>query len=173
MTKTDETTSRNAGGADLEADAAGLSRRVLVRGATLGGLSLPLLAACGGGDEADTSTAEATSESAASSPSAAESSSAAPAGTTVAAADVPVGGGTILAAEKLVVTQPTKGTFKAFDSTCTHKGCPVKSIEDGEIICPCHGSHFSITDGSPISGPASGPLAAKTATAKGGQITVT
>ena len=171
MTEIDETTTRDARTTGSDAEGGGLSRRVMLRGATLGGLSLPVLAACGSGDDASTATSDPTT-SAASSPAASDGSSAA-GGPTVPAADVPVGGGTILADEKLVVTQPTEGEFKAFDSTCTHKGCPVKSIEDGEIVCPCHDSHFSITDGSPISGPASEPLAAKTATAKGGQITVT
>ena len=149
-----------------------VSRRTVLRGVAIGGLALPVLAACGGTDDADTA--------AESSPSAAESS-AAPSesgspsvsgGTKVPVADVPVGGGVILAAEKIVVTQPKKGEFKAFDATCTHKGCPVKSIEGGEIVCPCHGSHFSIEDGTPTQGPATAPLGNKTATVSGDQISV-
>jgi Rieske Fe-S protein len=73
---------------------------------------------------------------------------------------VPVGGGVILDAEKTVVTQPVAGTYKAFSSICTHAGCRVTSIEDGQIICPCHQSHFSIVDGSVASGPAASPLPA-------------
>ena len=172
MTKIDETTSRITDVDEVAADG-GLSRRVMLRGATLGGLSLPLLVACGGGGGPTGAAADPTTSADASSPSAADSSSAAPGGITVAVADVPVGGGTILASEKVVVTQPTKGQFKAFDATCTHKGCPVKSIEDGEIICPCHDSHFSLTDGSAVSGPAQAPLGTKTATVKGDQVTVT
>jgi nitrite reductase/ring-hydroxylating ferredoxin subunit len=83
---------------------------------------------------------------------------------------VPVGGGTILDAEKTVVTQPTKGTFKAFSSICTHAGCRVTSIESGEIVCPCHGSHFSIVDGSVISGPAPSPLPATPVKRRGSTI---
>ncbi|HYO38031.1 MAG TPA: Rieske (2Fe-2S) protein [Nocardioidaceae bacterium] len=149
-----------------------VSRRTLLRGAAMGGLALPVLAACGGEDEpADTAAEETSSasEPATTDPSASES---VPAGTTVPVADVPVGGGTILAAEKLVVTQPTKGQFKAFDINCTHKGCPVKSIEGDQIICPCHGSAFSITDGAPTKGPATAPLGNRTATVSGDQISV-
>ena len=57
-----------------------------------------------------------------------------------AAADVPEGGGTILADQEVVVTQPTKGVFKAFTAICTHQGCTVTKVADGAIVCPCHGS---------------------------------
>ena len=76
----------------------------------------------------------------------------------MAAADVPVGGGVILDKEKLVVTQPEAGTFKAFSSTCTHQGCTVTKVADGTIDCPCHGSTFSVEDGSVQGGPAPSPL---------------
>jgi Rieske Fe-S protein len=69
-----------------------------------------------------------------------------------------VGGGTIFADEQVVVTQPSEGEFKAFNTTCTHQGCPVQSVSDGTINCTCHGSKFSIEDGSPESGPATSAL---------------
>ncbi len=74
-----------------------------------------------------------------------------------AAADVPVGGGLIT--DRLVVTQPTEGEFKAFSKICTHAQCPVTQIAGGTINCRCHGSKFSITDGSVQGGPAQAPLA--------------
>ena len=43
---------------------------------------------------------------------------------------------------------------------CTHQGCIVGSISNGAIHCPCHGSAFSIKDGSVVNGPAASPLAA-------------
>ena len=73
---------------------------------------------------------------------------------------VPVGGGTILAAKKIVITQPQSGTFKAFTAVCTHQGCIVSTVSGGTINCPCHGSKFSIKDGSVVNGPATAPLAA-------------
>jgi Rieske Fe-S protein len=77
-----------------------------------------------------------------------------------AVADIPVGGGTYVAAAQVVVTQPAKGQFKAFSAFCTHVGCPCTHVENGTINCPCHGSRFSITDGAPVpgSGPAQTPL---------------
>ena len=73
-------------------------------------------------------------------------------------ADVPVGGGVILADAKVVVTQPTAGEFRAFSSTCTHQSCQVNSVAGDRIGCMCHGSSFSIVDGTPAGGPARSPL---------------
>lgn len=73
-----------------------------------------------------------------------------------AVADVPEGGGIIKG--DLVITQPQAGTFKAFSKVCTHQGCDVSKVDGGVIFCPCHKSEFSITDGSPQSGPARQPL---------------
>jgi Rieske Fe-S protein len=72
---------------------------------------------------------------------------------------VPVGGGTILTAKKIVLTQPTADVFKAFTAVCTHQGCIVDQVANGTIDCPCHGSKFSIKDGSVVNGPAASPLA--------------
>lgn len=72
--------------------------------------------------------------------------------------DVPVGGGTIVDEYQVVVAQPEEGTFRAFSTSCTHEGCPVDTVEDGEIVCPCHNSRFSVADGSPLSGPAQAAL---------------
>jgi Rieske Fe-S protein len=74
-------------------------------------------------------------------------------------AQIPVDGGKILADQKIVITQPTAGSFKAFTAVCTHQGCTVGSISGGAIHCPCHGSAFSIKDGSVVNGPAASPLA--------------
>jgi Rieske Fe-S protein len=89
------------------------------------------------------------------------SSAAAQNGPTVLAqtADIPVGGGKILADKKIVITQPQSGSFHAFTAVCPHQGCLVGSVTGGTIDCPCHGSKFSIANGSVVNGPASSPLA--------------
>jgi Rieske Fe-S protein len=74
-------------------------------------------------------------------------------------AEIPVGGGKILADKKIVITEPQSGTFKAFTAVCTHQGCIVNSVSGGTINCPCHGSKFSIANGSVVNGPAPSPLA--------------
>ena len=74
-------------------------------------------------------------------------------------AEVPEGGGKIINGKNIVLTQPQAGTFKAFTAVCTHQGCIVTTIANGTIDCPCHGSKFSIKDGSVVNGPAASPLA--------------
>ena len=81
-----------------------------------------------------------------------------PSGPSVATSEVPVGGGVILDDADYVITQPTAGEFKAFSKICTHQRCPVGSVEDGTINCPCHGSKYSIEDGSVVNPPAPDPL---------------
>ena len=73
--------------------------------------------------------------------------------------EVPVGGGKILTDKKIVITQPRAGSFEAFTAVCTHQGCIVSSVSGGTINCPCHGSKFSVTNGSVVNGPAASPLA--------------
>jgi Rieske Fe-S protein len=84
--------------------------------------------------------------------------------------DVPVGGGAIFADREVVVTQPPAGQFRAFSSTCTHQGCTVSQVSDGTINCPCHGSRFSVTDGSVVRGPAASPLPARNIQVEGNSI---
>ena len=43
-------------------------------------------------------------------------------------ADIPVGGGKVFDALKVVITQPTAGDFKAFSAICTHQGCTVNGV---------------------------------------------
>lgn len=86
--------------------------------------------------------------------------------------EVPVGGGLILANQQTVITQPTEGEFKAFSSICTHQGCSVSSIEDGQIVCACHDSHFDIATGEVTSGPASSALPTKDISVEGDEITL-
>lgn len=91
----------------------------------------------------------------------------------VKTADVPVGGGVVLADQKVVVTQPTAGTYKAFSAVCTHQGCVVASVSAGTIVCPCHGSTFSAADGSVQGGPAPAPLKSLAVTVNGSDLSVT
>jgi len=92
-------------------------------------------------------------------------------GTELTTADeVPVGGGVVLTDQKVVVTQPTKGEFKAFTAVCTHQGLVVTGVADDQIQCDHHGSRYSITDGSVEVGPAPSPLAEVKITQDGDRI---
>jgi Rieske Fe-S protein len=86
--------------------------------------------------------------------------------------DIPVGGGVIRAAEKIVATQATAGTYRAFSAVCQHQGCTVGSIEGQKIVCPCHGSAYSIVDGSVVNGPTTRPLIAKSSSVEGSDLVV-
>jgi len=83
----------------------------------------------------------------------------APKGPSVATSKVPVGSGVILDDADYVVTQPSKGNFKAFSKICTHMKCPVTEVDGRNIVCRCHGSQYSIKDGSVTNPPANDPLA--------------
>lgn len=88
-----------------------------------------------------------------------------------AVADVPVGGGVLLAGKRLVLTQPTAGDFHAFVAICTHQGCNITEVEDDRIVCRCHGSVFAL-DGAPIEGPAKRRLATRPIEARGTDLVV-
>ena len=100
--------------------------------------------------------------------------SGAPTGTLLAmVTDIPVGGGKVFLDQKVVVTQPVKGEFKAFSAVCTHVGCICNKVANGTIDCPCHGSEFKITDGAVVTGPAPTPLPTRTITVSSdGKITL-
>jgi len=84
--------------------------------------------------------------------------------------DIPVGGGVVFLDQKVVVTQPAKGVFKAFSAVCTHVGCICNKVANGTIDCPCHSSEFKITDGAVVTGPAPAPLPSRTITVSDGKI---
>ena len=154
-----------------------LTRRGLVAAAACATCGL---AACSSPDEtttagpgtASSTTSDSTGASSAQSSKSLETTSAGSvaAGANIPKASVPVGGGVIVTEGEIVVTQPTEGEFKGFTSICTHQQCPVTSVEDGVIACNCHGSQFSITDGSVVRGPATEPLASKPVTVSGDEI---
>ncbi|MET8564304.1 Rieske (2Fe-2S) protein [Streptomyces flaveolus] len=144
--------------------AAGPARRTVMAAAGAAGLAAALTA-CGSGDDSsgtvDTgSKPGGTTENGAG-------------GTALArTADIPEGGGKIFKDQGVVVTQPSAGTYKAFSSKCTHQGCAVGSVANGVIVCPCHNSEFSVTDGSVKKGPATRPLPATKITVSGDEITL-
>ncbi|MFE7902474.1 Rieske (2Fe-2S) protein [Streptomyces sp. NPDC057424] len=116
-----------------------------------------LVAACGGGGD-DSGSA----------------STSATAGQALADTDeIPVGGGKIFKDEKVVVTQPEQGQFKAFSAICTHQRCTLASVSDGTINCPCHGSKFRIADGAVAHGPATRPLPAEDIVVEGNSVRLT
>lgn len=149
----------------------GLSRRTVMAGVAVAGVGTGLLAACGSDTEATDPEATDSPGTDSSSPSSGEESSPAGGGDALAStADVAVGGAVFLEDPSVVITQPTEGDFHAFNRACTHQGCPVVDIVDGNIHCSCHGSMFSMTDGAAVQGPATQPLTVVDITVEGDQI---
>jgi Rieske Fe-S protein len=135
---------------------AGCCRRQVLRGAAavgIAGAGIVALAACSGAsDTASTASGPVTL------------------GPT---SDIPVGGGKLYRAQRVVVTQPTAGSFKAFSAVCTHAGCVVDGVSNGVISCPCHGSQFKVTDGSVAQGPAQTALPSIPVAVQNGKLVAT
>ncbi len=153
------------------------ARRTVLAGVGIAGIATALTACGGSGSGSSAGGADTGAAAGSSSAPAAPAPSAAPSsaggGTALApTSDVPVGGGKVFAAQKVVVTQPTAGQFKAFSAICTHMGCTVGSVSGGTINCPCHGSQYHITDGSVARGPAPSALAPETISVANGEITL-
>ncbi|MFJ8213102.1 Rieske (2Fe-2S) protein [Streptomyces sp. NPDC096033] len=87
-----------------------------------------------------------------------------------AAAEVPVGGAKLFREQKVVVSCPAEGQYKAFSAQCTHAGCVLDKIDKGEGNCPCHGSRFDVTTGKVLRGPASDPLPSVPVKAENGKL---
>jgi Rieske Fe-S protein len=143
-------------------DSLPISRRTVIMNTGLAAAALAGLASC-----TNYSTAPASQPSAPAS--GAASGSGGP--VTVNEAEIPVGSGKIFPDAQTVITQPKKGEFKAFSAICTHQGCLVDSITT-TINCPCHGSKYSIADGSVVNPPAPQPLPPKTIKVSGKTLTV-
>jgi Rieske Fe-S protein len=143
-------------------DSLPISRRTVIMTSGLAAAAIAGLSSC-----TNYSTAPA---SAPSTPASGESSPAA-GPLTVKESDIPVGSGKIFPDSQTVITQPKKGEFKAFSAICTHMGCVVDSITN-TINCPCHGSKYSITDGSVVNPPAPQPLPPKTIKVDGANLVV-
>lgn len=121
-----------------------LSRRNVLRGAALGTAAVPVLVACGGDSDGSKTNGNGLDLAA---------------GTVLAqTADVAMGAAVFLDEPSVVVTQPSSGTFVAFDRTCTHAQCAVTDIRDGKIHCKCHDSLYDLSTGENVGGPAPAPL---------------
>ncbi|MGI9156451.1 MAG: Rieske (2Fe-2S) protein [Marmoricola sp.] len=93
------------------------------------------------------------------------------AGTKLAStSEIPVNGGLILPDQKVVITQPAAGQFKAFTAVCTHQGFLVTSVDGSRITCSHHGSEYSSTTGAVEQGPAPAALSAIMVTVRGGSV---
>ncbi|UQA96872.1 Rieske (2Fe-2S) protein [Streptomyces halobius] len=164
-----------------ESDAAtgaggGTARRTVVAAVGAAGLTAAL-AACGGGAEVADGEQPAAAEAGGAGGTGGNGGDGGATGGTAGGrsglaktSEIPKGGGKIFKAEKVVVTQPQDGEFKAFSAICTHAGCVVGEVSGGTINCMCHGSRFDLTDGSVREGPATKGLPAAKVNVEGGSV---
>ena len=155
----------------------GVTRRLALRGGVVAGVGVPFLAACGGSDDGtgDTGSDETpTSPDESDDGGGTDSSEGSGGGGFTTTSEIPEGGGAIFDEQGIVVTQPEAGEFKGFTNICTHRQCPVASVDAdaGTIDCNCHGSKYSIADGSVVNGPATQGLAEKAITVDGDSISL-
>ena len=74
--------------------------------------------------------------------------------------------------EKILVVHRGGGKLSAVSAICTHMACNVNyDTELGLIVCPCHGSQYSL-EGQNIEGPAQRPLKQYNVETEGGQIVI-
>jgi len=93
-----------------------------------------------------------------------------------AASQVPVKGAasfTLANGNPGIVVQAVAGQFEAYDATCTHAGCPVSYYASNNmLVCPCHGSTFSVDNGDVLGGTAPTPLVKYAVTDVNGKLYV-
>lgn len=166
--------------ADSSDDLGGTNRRVLLAGAGAAGLLglTGALAACGSGGDSGTANKSGAPASPSTDATTDGSGDGGDDDAIAKTSDIPVGGGKIFDSDNVVITQPVAGTFKAFSATCTHQNCLVGSVSHGLINCPCHGSQYSISDGSVVTAARGSnknsqrPLPEKTVTQSGDSLSV-
>lgn len=75
--------------------------------------------------------------------------------------------------EQGVVLVRRGAELRAFSARCPHLGCRINRVEEGVLVCPCHGSRFDSAGGL-LAGPAAAGLSPLEVEAQGpgGRITV-
>ena len=148
------------------------SRRTVVAAVGAAGLAVALTA-CGSDDDASGSSTQQGAGAGEATEASGSSGGAGAGGAALAkTSDIPEGSGKVFSDEKVVVSQPTAGEYKAFSTICTHQKCPMTDLAGDTITCACHKSQFSVLDGSVKKGPATEPLEAKQISVSGDSITL-
>lgn len=74
-----------------------------------------------------------------------------------------------------VVVAAFDGGWYAVADACTHAGCPFSeeaALEDGVIVCDCHGSEFDLRTGEVLRGPAERPVRTYSVREAGDQLEI-
>lgn len=73
------------------------------------------------------------------------------------------------AASFSVAVTRASGAVVVLNAACTHRGCIVEATKS-ELVCPCHGSSFNLSNGAVNQGPASAGLRKYVASEDAGSI---
>ncbi|MEY4367239.1 MAG: hypothetical protein RLZ28_654 [Actinomycetota bacterium] len=73
----------------------------------------------------------------------------------------------------VLVTQPKKGVWRAFNANCSHQNLPVAGAINNVAICNQHGSQFNADTGAVIAGPAPSRLTKLKVSISGTSVKVT
>jgi nitrite reductase/ring-hydroxylating ferredoxin subunit len=91
--------------------------------------------------------------------------------------DVKVGSGKVFRPKGssgfVLVTQPRKGVWRAFDARCTHERVPVAGASNNVVVCNQHGAKFNADTGAATGGPARRSLAKYKVAISGTSVKVT
>jgi nitrite reductase/ring-hydroxylating ferredoxin subunit len=94
----------------------------------------------------------------------------------IADADLPEGSPTPVTVGAVPLLLVRRGaTIYAISNRCNHRGC---SLHEGDfsgeasVVCPCHGSTFSLDDGALLHGPATAPQPAYLTRVRDGKVEV-
>ena len=72
--------------------------------------------------------------------------------------EVAAGGAKLYRDHNVVVSRGEDGSLTAYNTVCTHAGCPINKLDGTRLVCPCHGSEFDVTTGKVLREPAVAPL---------------
>ena len=74
----------------------------------------------------------------------------------------------------LAVARLADGSYAAFQEWCTHEECQLSEgdLEDGRVVCYCHGAAFDVATGAVLAGPATDPIEVYGIRAVDGQLQV-
>ena len=91
--------------------------------------------------------------------------------------DVKVGSGKVFRPKGssgfVLVTQPRKGVWRAFDARCTHEKVPVAGAANNVVVCNQHGAKFNADTGAATAAPASRSLKKYKVAVSGTSVKVT
>lgn len=76
---------------------------------------------------------------------------------------------------KPVAVAREDGQIYAFENDCSHRHCTLDDgdLEDGRVVCACHGSAFDLESGNPGAPPATEPIPVYPVRLEGDDIFVT